>query len=116
MPGSARTNSFADRINRAFVMAGHAQRAACAVTDPSNQPGSFPNPAFDPAAAIGPDGRAAGEASDPTAHLEPRGRGVEHVHDPGSYFTRRAHARRLGIAGDGLRPGQPGTIRLPGNA
>ncbi|MFE3199436.1 caspase family protein [Embleya sp. NPDC059237] len=96
----------ADRINRAFVTAGHAQRAVCSVTDQSIQPPFFPNPAFDPAAEIGPDGRAEGEASDLTAHFEPRGRGVEHVHDPGSYFTGRAHALdvvRTRLAGPGGR-------------
>nr|WP_160161631.1 caspase family protein [Embleya hyalina] len=95
-----------DRINRAFVTAGRAQRAVCSVTDQSVQPPFFPNPAFDPAAEIGPDGRAEGEAGDLTAHFEPRGRGVEHVHDPGSYFTGRAHALdvvRTRLAGPGGR-------------
>ncbi|WP_439673730.1 caspase family protein [Embleya sp. MST-111070] len=96
----------ADRINRAFVTAGHTQRAVCSVTDQSIQPPFFPNPAFDPAAEIGPDGRAEGEVGDVTAHFEPRGRGVEHVHDPGSYFTGRAHALdvvRTRLAGPGGR-------------
>lgn len=96
----------ADRVNRAFVAAGHRQLAVCSVTDQSIQPPFFPNPAFDPAAEIGPDGVADGESTDVAAHFEPRGRGVEHVHDPGSYFTGRTHALdvvRARLSGPGGR-------------
>lgn len=107
----------ADRVNRAFVAAGCRQLAVCSVTDQSIQPPFFPNPAFDPAAEIGPDGVADGESTDVAAHFEPRGRGVEHVHDPGSYFTGRTHALdvvRARLSGPGGR-GPPAVTGAPGS-
>ncbi|MFG2292961.1 caspase family protein [Streptomyces sp. NPDC048603] len=84
--------TLAERITRSFVADGLPQRAACSSLDQTERPPFFPNPAFDPQAEIGPDGRPAAADSDLAAHFDPRGRGVEHVHDPGSYFTGRERA------------------------
>jgi hypothetical protein len=84
----------AERVNQSFIDSGRAQRAACSSVDQSERPPFFPNPAFEPHAEIGRQGRAQGDSDDLSTHFEPRGRGVEHVHDPGSYFTGRERALR----------------------
>ncbi|MEV7612070.1 caspase family protein [Streptomyces sp. NPDC089799] len=98
--------ALAERITASFAADGLPQRAACSSLDQSRRPPFFPNPAFDPQAEIGPDGRPAAADSDLAAHFDPRGRGVEHVHDPGSYFTGRERALaavRAHLAGGGGR-------------
>ena len=91
-------STLTERINRAFVAAGLAQRAACSSVDQSERPPFFGNPFFEPHAEITGEGLAGGDASDVSSHFEPRGRGVEHVHDPGSYFTGRERALRAARA------------------
>ncbi|MDC0773746.1 caspase family protein [Streptomyces sp. HD] len=91
-------STLAERVNRSFLAAGLAQRAACSSVDQSERPPFFGNPFFEPHAEITGDGQAQGDASDLSSHFEPRGRGVEHVHDPGSYFTGRGRALKAARA------------------